>query len=138
MVAMRRRRFLEASLAATAGCLLDPASLTRVLAHSSCDDGPPGELLRTIMRVSGQMLFFTAGEKEVRTWMIRQGCTAVEAAGGIHTDLAKGFIRAEVVAWDALLEAGSEARARERGQLRLEGRDYEVQDGDCLNIRFNK
>ena len=74
----------------------------------------------------------------VRSWTVRRGDHAVDAAGEIHTDLARGFIRAEVVPWEQLLEAGNEARARERGWLRLEGRDYEVQDGDCLNIRFNK
>ena len=74
----------------------------------------------------------------MRAWTLRQGERAVDAAGEIHTDLAKGFIRAEVVPSARLLEAGSESAARERGGTRLEGRDYVVQDGDCLEIRFNK
>jgi ribosome-binding ATPase YchF (GTP1/OBG family) len=89
-------------------------------------------------RLLGLISFFTVGPDEVRAWTIRQGDRAVDAAGEIHTDLAKGFIRAEVIGVDQLLEAGGEAKARDRGWLRLEGRDYEVKDGDCLEIRFNK
>jgi len=81
--------------------------------------------------------FFTVGEDEVRAWTIPVGATAVEAAGAIHTDLARGFIRAEVIAYEALLQAASLANARQRGLLRLEGKEYIVQNGDILNIRFN-
>jgi GTP-binding protein YchF len=81
--------------------------------------------------------FFTTGPKETRAWTIRRGQNAQEAAGRIHTDLARGFIRAEVIEWDRLVEAGSEAEAKRRGWLRVEGRDYIVQDGDTLNVRFN-
>ncbi len=81
--------------------------------------------------------FTTTGGKEVRAWTLRRGQTALQAAGAIHTDLAKGFIRAEVVAYDDLDRAGTLAHARERGQLRLEGREYIVQDGDVIHIRFN-
>ncbi len=81
--------------------------------------------------------FTTTGGKEVRAWNLLRGETALDAAGRIHTDLAKGFIRAEVVHYEALDRAGSMAHAREAGALRLEGRDYVVQDGDILNIRFN-
>ncbi len=81
--------------------------------------------------------FFTTGPKETRAWTIRRGQNAQEAAGRIHTDLARGFIRAEVIEWDKLVEAGSEAEAKKRGWLRVEGRDYVVQDGDTLNVRFN-
>jgi len=95
-------------------------------------------LIRACYRLLGLISFFTVGPDEVRAWTLRQGENAVDAAGEIHTDLAHGFIRAEVVACDRLLEAGSEAKARERAWLRLEGRDYQVQDGDCLEIRFNK
>jgi ribosome-binding ATPase len=77
------------------------------------------------------------GEDEVRAWTIPVGAPAVEAAGVIHTDLARGFIRAEVVAYDALVQAGSLSAARQKGLLRLEGKDYVVQNGDVLNIRFN-
>jgi len=95
-------------------------------------------VIRACYRLLGLISFFTTGEDEVRAWTIRTGDKAVDAAGEIHSDLAKGFIRAEVTPWQQLLEAGSEAKARERGWLRLEGRNYEVQDGDCLSIRFNK
>lgn len=81
--------------------------------------------------------YTTTGGKEVRAWALRRGQTALEAAGRIHTDLARGFIRAEVVAFEALDRAGSMTRAREAGAMRLEGRDYVVQDGDVLHIRFN-
>lgn len=81
--------------------------------------------------------FTTTGGHEVRAWTLRRGQTVLEAAGQIHTDMAKGFIRAEVVAYDDLVAAGSLAHAREAGHLRLEGRDYAVQDGDVIHIRFN-
>lgn len=81
--------------------------------------------------------FTTTGGREVRAWTLQRGQTAIEAAGKIHTDMARGFIRAEVVAFNDLGKAGSLAAARERGRLRLEGRDYIVQDGDVLHIRFN-
>ena len=81
--------------------------------------------------------FFTSGEKETRAWTIRRGQNAQEAAGKIHTDLARGFIRAEVIEYERLVEAGSEAEAKRRGWLRVEGRDYVVKDGDVLNVRFN-
>jgi hypothetical protein len=81
--------------------------------------------------------FFTAGEKEVRAWTLHRGGTALEAAGTIHTDFARGFIRAEVVDAEALIEAGSYAAVREQGRQRLEGRDYVVRDGDVVHFRFN-
>ena len=81
--------------------------------------------------------FFTTGPKETRAWTIRRGQNAQTAAGRIHTDLARGFIRAEVIEWDRLLEAGSEVEAKRHGWVRVEGRDYVVKDGDVLNVRFN-
>ena len=95
-------------------------------------------VIQACYRLLGLASFFTVGEDEVRAWTVRRGASAVEAAGEIHTDLARSFIRAEVVAWDQLLEAGSEAKARERAWLRLQGREYEVQDGDCITVRFGK
>jgi ribosome-binding ATPase YchF (GTP1/OBG family) len=94
-------------------------------------------LIRKIMDVSRQMLFFTAGEKEVRTWMIRQGGTAVEAAGGIHTDLAQGFIRAEVMTCEDLIRLGSEREIKAHNLMRQEHKEYVIQDGDILLIRHN-
>ena len=94
-------------------------------------------MIRLNYELLGLQSFFTVGEDEVRAWTIPQGSTAVEAAGVIHTDLARGFIRAEVVSYQNLVEAGSLVEARNRGKLRLEGKEYIVQDGDILNIRFN-
>ncbi len=85
----------------------------------------------------GLMSFFTVGEDEVRAWTIRKETPAVEAAGAIHTDIQKGFIRAEVVSYDDLMAAGSHAEARKRGTVRLEGKTYTVCDGDIINFRFN-
>ena len=96
-----------------------------------------GELLRTIMNVSGQMIFFTAGEKEVRTWMLRRGGTAVEAAGNIHTDLAQGFIRAATMTCDDLIRLGSEREVKAANLVRQEPKDYVIQDGDIIEIRHN-
>lgn len=81
--------------------------------------------------------FLTAGEDEVRAWTIRRGTTAVKAAGKIHSDIERGFIRAEVVAFEDFVHYGSEAKAREAGKLRLEGKDYVVRDGDMIHFRFN-
>lgn len=94
-------------------------------------------LIRTIMDRSDQMLFFTAGEKEVRTWMIRKNGTAVEAAGNIHTDLARGFIRAEVMTCDDLMRLGSEREIKAANLLRKEHKEYVIQDGDILLIQHN-
>jgi ribosome-binding ATPase len=81
--------------------------------------------------------FFTSGPKESRAWTIRAGQNAQQAAGRIHSDLERGFIRAEVIPWERLVEAGSEAEAKRRGWMRVEGREYVVADGDVLNVRFN-
>jgi hypothetical protein len=94
-------------------------------------------VIRAAYDLLGLQSFFTVGEDEVRAWTIRKGDNAVTAAGKIHSDLARGFIRAEVVAYDDLEAAGTWARAREAGKLRLEGKEYPVRDGDILNIRFN-
>ncbi len=97
--------------------------------------------LSRVIRLSYELLqlqsFFTVGEDEVRAWTVRRGATAWEAAGVIHTDLQRGFVRAEVVSYEDLIALGSLAEARARGKLRLEGKDYLVKDGDILHIRFN-
>ena len=100
------------------------------------------ELIRNrVIRLSydllGLLSFFTVGEDEVRAWTIRQGATAVEAAGVIHTDLAKGFIRAEVIPYQELIELGGLNQAKNKGKLRLEGKDYVVKDGEVVHIRHN-
>ena len=85
----------------------------------------------------GLISYLTAGEKEVRAWTIKQGTKAPQAAGVIHTDFEKGFIRAEVVSYDDLVDAGSLTKAKERGKVRSEGKDYVVKDGDVILFRFN-
>lgn len=85
----------------------------------------------------GLMSFLTAGEKEVRAWTIKKGTKAPQAAGKIHTDFEKGFIKAEIVSYDDLMEAGSYLKAKEKGKVRMEGKDYVVQDGDIILFRFN-
>lgn len=85
----------------------------------------------------GLMSFLTAGEKEVRAWTIKKGTKAPQAAGKIHTDFEKGFIKAEVVNWETLLECGGLTGAREKGKVRMEGKDYVVQEGDVILFRFN-
>lgn len=95
------------------------------------------KLIRASYALLGLITFFTAGDTEVRAWTITQGTKAPQAAGKIHTDFERGFIRAEVVSYEDLISAGSYTVARERGQLRLEGKDYVMQDGDVVHFRFN-
>ena len=101
--------------------------------------GEPGlhRVARTAYRLLRLITFFTAGDTEVRAWTLREGETALDAAASIHTDLARGFIRAEVTDAEELLDAGSYAVVRERGRQRLEGRDYVMHDGDVIHVRFN-
>ncbi len=94
-------------------------------------------VIRSSYELLGLLSFLTAGEDECRAWTIRRGTKAPVAAGTIHSDIERGFIRAEVVAFSDLVAAGSTAACRERGTLRLEGREYEVKDGDVINFRFN-
>jgi GTP-binding protein YchF len=94
-------------------------------------------MIRMSYQLTGLISFFTVGPDECRAWNVQKGATAPEAAGKIHTDLERGFIRAEVVRWDHLLEAGSMAEAKKRAQVRQEGKTYVVQDGDCVNVLFN-
>ncbi len=94
-------------------------------------------VLTGVFEAVGLIVFFTAGDTETRAWTLRRGQTALEAAATIHTDIARGFIRCEVIGWRDLVEAGSRAEAARRGLQRLEGKDYVVADGDVLNVRFN-
>jgi ribosome-binding ATPase YchF (GTP1/OBG family) len=102
-------------------------------------EGPSAldEVVRRLKDALGLIAFFTVGEKETRAWTLRRGETALDAAGTIHSDIARGFIRCEVISTEDLLDAGSHAEAARRGTQRLEGKTYVVQDGDVLNIRFN-
>jgi ribosome-binding ATPase YchF (GTP1/OBG family) len=96
-----------------------------------------GAVVRRLVETLDLITFFTAGEKETRAWTLRKGESALDAAETIHSDIARGFIRAEVIRWDDLVGAGSHADARRQGLERVEGKSYVVQDGDVLNIRFN-
>lgn len=96
-----------------------------------------GRIIRSSFDLLGLMPFFTVGEDECRAWTIRRGATAVEAAGEIHSDIQRGFIRAEVVCYDAMITAGSMAQVRKAGEFRREGKTYIVQDGDIINFLFN-
>jgi len=102
-------------------------------------EGPSAleEVVRRLKEALGLIAFFTVGPSEARAWTVRGGRSALDAAGEIHTDIARGFIRCEVIDWGDLVEAGSRAEVRRRGLERLEGKDYVVADGDVLNIRFN-
>ncbi len=95
------------------------------------------EIVHRLKDALGLLTFFTIGDKEARAWTLRTGETALDAAETIHSDIARGFIRCEVIRWDDLLECGSHGEARRRGLERLEGKTYPVQDGDVLNVRFN-
>ena len=94
-------------------------------------------LIRTSYDLLGYISFLTAGEDDVHAWTIVRGTKAPKAAGKIHTDIERGFIRAEIVAFDDLKASGSMAAAKEKGLFRLEGKDYVMQDGDVTNFRFN-
>ena len=102
-------------------------------------EGPSAldEVVRRLSDALGLITFFTAGDKETRAWTLREGQTALDAAATIHTDIARGFIRCEVISAEDLLAAGSHAEAARRGTQRLEGKTYVVRDGDVLNVRFN-
>jgi ribosome-binding ATPase YchF (GTP1/OBG family) len=95
------------------------------------------EVVRRLSEALDLITFFTAGDKETRAWTLRSGSTALDAAATVHTDIARGFIRCEVIRWNDLVDAGSHAEAARRGLQRLEGKTYVVQDGDVLNVRFN-
>jgi len=95
------------------------------------------KLVREGFTLLGLQSYFTAGEDECRAWVVRKGVRAPQAAGVIHTDFEKGFIKAEVIRWDELLKFGSESAAKAKGALRIEGKEYVVQDGDVMNFRFS-
>ena len=102
-------------------------------------EGPSAlnEVVRRLFQALDLISFLTASDKEARAWTLPRGKTAIDAAATVHTDIARGFIRCEVIRWDDLVEAGSHAEAARRGLQRLEGKTYVVQDGDVLNVRFN-
>ena len=116
---------------------LDPADAAEFLAEYGVERGGLDQVVGTAWRLLDLQTFFTTGEDETRAWEVRRGATAPEAAGRIHSDLERGFIRAEVIAYDDLVAAGGWDAARSKGLLRAEGRSYVVREADCLHIRFN-
>lgn len=123
---------IEAEIAA-----LDPEERDEFLADIGLEEAGLDKLIRTAYELLELITYFTAGEKECRAWTIRRGTKAPGAAGVIHTDFERGFIKAEVIAWDLLVELGSEAAAKAAGKLRIEGKEYVVSDGDVMHFRFN-
>jgi GTP-binding protein YchF len=116
---------------------LSPEDAAAFLAELGVAESGVGALIRATYHLLGLRTYFTAGEKEVRAWTIHAGDTAPKAAGVIHTDFERGFIKAETVAYDDLVACGSIAAARDKGLYRMEGKDYVVQDGDVLLFKFN-
>ncbi len=116
---------------------MSPEEAAEFLAEFNVTASAMDRVIKRSYALQGLISFFTVGEDEVRAWTIRAGTPAVDAADVIHSDIKKGFIRAEVVAYTDLMEAGSHANARKQGTVRLEGKTYIVQDGDIINFRFN-
>ena len=123
---------IEAEIAA-----LDAEEQAAFLEDLGQDEPGLHRLIRTAYDLLDLITYFTAGEKEVRAWTIQRGTKAPQAAGKIHTDFERGFIKAETIQWADLVELGSEAAAKAKGMLRIEGREYVVQDGDVMHFRFN-
>jgi GTP-binding protein YchF len=116
---------------------LEGAEAAELLASYGLKESGLDRLIRATYELLGLISFFTAGEPEVRAWTIRRGATAVRAAGEIHSDIERGFIKAEVVRWNDLLESGGWAGAREHGKMKLEGKEYVVEDGDVILFRHS-
>ena len=116
---------------------LDEEEEKEMLAEYGLEESGLDKLIRASYKLLGLMSFLTAGEIEVRAWTIKIGTKAPAAAGKIHSDIERGFIRAEIVSYDDLVACGSEAAAKEKGLYRLEGKEYIMKDGDIVNFRFN-
>jgi ribosome-binding ATPase YchF (GTP1/OBG family) len=137
LVAPAEAIFLDAKFEAELVELDDDAEAREMLAEMGVDEPGLDVLARVGFDTLGLQTYLTAGPKESRAWTIRKGATAPEAAGVIHTDFQRGFIKAEVIAYDDLVELGSVAAARAAGKARMEGKDYVMQDGDVVEFRFN-
>ncbi len=116
---------------------LEDEEKAEMLGEYGLEESGLDKLIEASYKLLGLMSFLTAGVQEVRAWTIKSGTKAPQAAGKIHSDIERGFIRAEIVSYDDLVECGSEAAAKEKGKFRLEGKDYIMQDGDVVNFRFN-
>ncbi|MBN2574367.1 MAG: redox-regulated ATPase YchF [Deltaproteobacteria bacterium] len=114
-----------------------PEDQKEFVASLGLDEPAAGRFIRAAYALCDLISFLTVGEDECRAWPLRKGSSAHKAAGKIHSDIERGFIRAEVMRWEDLVRLGSEAKCREAGRLRLEGKDYVVADGDVINFRFN-
>ncbi|MFC3229621.1 redox-regulated ATPase YchF [Marinibaculum pumilum] len=128
---------ISAAIEAEVALLEDPEEREVFLADLNLDEPGLDRLIRAGYGLLGLITFFTAGPKEARAWTVRAGASAPQAAGVIHTDFEKGFIRAETIDYDSYVSLGGEAGARDAGKLRLEGREYVVKDGDVMHFRFN-
>lgn len=124
-------------LEAEAAAISDPVERAEMLDGLGLGEGALFRMVRSAYHLLGLRTFFTTGDKESRAWTFREGSTAPECAGRIHTDFQRGFIRAEVIEWEQLLELGSWNASRDVGKLRLEGKDYIASDGDVMEFRFN-
>jgi GTP-binding protein YchF len=124
-------------LEAEAAAIVDPAERAEMLEGFGLGEGALFRMVRSAYHLLGLRTFLTTGDKESRAWTFYEGSTAPQAAGRIHTDFQRGFIKAEVIRWDELLEIGSWTKAKELGKIRLEGKDYVVADGDVMEFRFN-
>ena len=124
-------------LEAEAAAILDPAERGEMLDGLGLGEGALFRMVRSAYHLLGLRTFFTTGDKESRAWTFRNGSTAPVCAGRIHTDFQRGFIRAEVIEWEQLLELGSWNAAKDVGKLRVEGKDYVASDGDVMEFRFN-
>ena len=116
---------------------LDDDEKSMFLEYLGLQESGLDKLIKASYHLLGLISYLTAGEPEVRAWTIKKGTKAPQAAGKIHTDFERGFIRAEVVSYDDLMACGTHAAAKEKGLVRLEGKDYVVQDGDIMLFRFN-
>jgi ribosome-binding ATPase len=137
LVAPAEAVFLDAKFEAELVELGDDEEAREMLAEMGITEPGLDQLARVGFDTLGLQTYLTAGPKEARAWTIRKGSTAPEAAGVIHTDFQKGFIKAEVVSFDELMAAGSMQKAKEAGKVRMEGKDYVMQDGDVVEFRFN-
>ncbi len=133
----------KASMVTIAGSIeqelsqLDPEEQVEFLQDMGMEEPGLHRLIKAGYQLLGLITYFTVGEKETRAWTVKKGSTAPQAAGVIHTDFERGFIRAEVISYDDFVACNGEAGAKEKGLLRVEGKDYIVKDGDCMHFRFN-
>ena len=124
-------------LEAEAAAITDPAERAEILEGFGLGEGALFRMVRSAYHLLGLRTYFTTGEQESRAWTFHAGSTAPVCAGRIHTDFQRGFIKAEVIHWEQLLELGSWTKAKEVGKMRIEGKDYVAQDGDVMEFRFN-